>query len=311
MSFLQLHIGSMKYRANATLFLILAAHLLCCVHTHYRSDLLPCRSKVTSMLLPRLEAFNPDLLFISAGFDAHHDDWYHFLTEQDLHWVTEQLCAVADRCGSASRSSSSSGVSNGDKGSKRKCGVISVLEGGYSLSSPLPPATKSKTAKAAPAATVPTVNPSSSIPSGTNATGSAASVIEAPAGSAGAVVGVASPTGSGEATGAAAVLGRGGRGKAKKGTTASTSVIASPPVIAVSVPAEPVVKIEHTTAQAVLSGGLSYKQALQSAAAFSESTVVATTVIASNASSAVFSSKVTHEEIMYAQRPGDGGLVKG
>ncbi len=47
------------------------------------------------MLLPRISAFKPDLLFISAGFDAHYDDNYHFLTEQDIHWVTEQLCEVS------------------------------------------------------------------------------------------------------------------------------------------------------------------------------------------------------------------------
>jgi len=82
------------------------------------------------------------------------------------------------------------------------------------------------------------------------------------------------------------------------------------PATAVSVPAEPVVKVEYTTAPAVSSGGLSYKQALQSAA-ISESAVVATAANSSNPNSAVVHSGATHEEIMYAQRPGDGGLVKG
>lgn len=49
------------------------------------------RSKITSTLLPRLAAFEPDLLFISAGFDGHCDDMYHWLREDDYHWVTKQL----------------------------------------------------------------------------------------------------------------------------------------------------------------------------------------------------------------------------
>jgi acetoin utilization deacetylase AcuC-like enzyme len=54
------------------------------------------RSKVSSQLLPRLRTFSPDLLFISAGFDAHYDDLYHFLDESDFHWLTEQLCGAVD-----------------------------------------------------------------------------------------------------------------------------------------------------------------------------------------------------------------------
>ena len=38
-----------------------------------------CRDKVESMLIPQLTSFAADLLFISAGFDAHEDDFYHFL----------------------------------------------------------------------------------------------------------------------------------------------------------------------------------------------------------------------------------------
>ena len=38
-----------------------------------------CSDKVESMLIPQLTAFAADLLFISAGFDAHEDDFYHFL----------------------------------------------------------------------------------------------------------------------------------------------------------------------------------------------------------------------------------------
>ena len=65
------------------------------------------------MLLPQLTAFQPDLLFISAGFDAHYDDFYHYLTEHDIHWITERMVDIVQ--------------SSGGKG------VISILEGGYSL----------------------------------------------------------------------------------------------------------------------------------------------------------------------------------
>ena len=46
------------------------------------------REKMLRMLLPALHAFKPTLLLLSSGFDAHHDDLYHFLTEQDYHWIT-------------------------------------------------------------------------------------------------------------------------------------------------------------------------------------------------------------------------------
>ena len=103
------------------------------IHCHQRSELCAIasqemRTKVSQRLLPQLQAFRPDLLLISAGFDAHYDDFYHFLTEADYHWITSQLCEVAER-----------------EGGK----VISVLEGGYSLSSPVTKPTKPLT-RAAP-----------------------------------------------------------------------------------------------------------------------------------------------------------------
>jgi acetoin utilization deacetylase AcuC-like enzyme len=66
-------------------------------------------------ILPRLTAFRPDLILISAGFDAHWRDPMAdlALTERDFGWVTEQLLAVADQvCGGR---------------------LVSVLEGGYDL----------------------------------------------------------------------------------------------------------------------------------------------------------------------------------
>ncbi len=66
-------------------------------------------------ILPALLAFEPGLIIISAGFDAHARDPLAQLRvrEADFGWLTEQLCAVAERC----------------------CGgkVVSLLEGGYDL----------------------------------------------------------------------------------------------------------------------------------------------------------------------------------
>ncbi|RYG65355.1 hypothetical protein EON64_12090, partial [archaeon] len=73
------------------------------------------RTKVSAQLIPRLQSFRPDLVFISAGFDAHYDDAYYYLGEEDIHWVTSELGRICDEAGGR--------------------GVISVLEGGYSLHS--------------------------------------------------------------------------------------------------------------------------------------------------------------------------------
>ena len=50
------------------------------------------RAKVEKILIPALRDFEPTLLIISSGFDAHIDDMYHYLTEADFHWLTKQLC---------------------------------------------------------------------------------------------------------------------------------------------------------------------------------------------------------------------------
>lgn len=73
------------------------------------------RQKYTHIILPALKNFNPDLLLISAGFDAHKDDPLAsiMLVEDDFKWVTQELMSVADHC--------------------CKGRVISVLEGGYNL----------------------------------------------------------------------------------------------------------------------------------------------------------------------------------
>lgn len=54
------------------------------------------REAVSQRLLPALRAFDADLIFLSAGFDGHADDFYYFLTEDDYHWITSEVVAIAD-----------------------------------------------------------------------------------------------------------------------------------------------------------------------------------------------------------------------
>ena len=73
------------------------------------------RAAYEAQVLPRLEAFAPELILISAGFDAHRADPLAQLEWQteDFTWLTERLCGVAETvCGGR---------------------VVSVLEGGYDL----------------------------------------------------------------------------------------------------------------------------------------------------------------------------------
>jgi len=74
------------------------------------------REAVLTHWLPRLEAFQPELIYISAGFDAHREDDMGNLglVEADYAWVTQQVMRLADHhC---------------------RGRVISCLEGGYALS---------------------------------------------------------------------------------------------------------------------------------------------------------------------------------
>jgi acetoin utilization deacetylase AcuC-like enzyme len=73
------------------------------------------REAVTNRWLPALEEFQPELLLISAGFDAHWEDDMAMLrlVDADYGWVTKQLKSIAERhC------------------HKR---IVSALEGGYEL----------------------------------------------------------------------------------------------------------------------------------------------------------------------------------
>jgi len=73
------------------------------------------RAAVTQHWLPALERFEPELLLVSAGFDAHRDDDMAALrlTEADYGWVTQEIKRIAG------------------KFSHRR--IVSALEGGYEL----------------------------------------------------------------------------------------------------------------------------------------------------------------------------------
>ncbi len=73
------------------------------------------RDAVTTAILPRIHDFRPDLIIISAGFDAHWRDPLASLNlmESDFAWATQKLMDLADlHCGQR---------------------IVSVLEGGYDL----------------------------------------------------------------------------------------------------------------------------------------------------------------------------------
>ncbi len=73
------------------------------------------RAEVETKILPRLEAFAPELVLISAGFDAHAADPLAqlMLEEEDFAWITHRLCDIADaHCEGR---------------------IVSTLEGGYDL----------------------------------------------------------------------------------------------------------------------------------------------------------------------------------
>jgi acetoin utilization deacetylase AcuC-like enzyme len=81
-----------------------------------RTDGAAFRAAVQARWLERLDAFAPQLVMISAGFDGHaEDDMAHFnLREPDYAWITKQLHELAER----------------HAGGR----IVSCLEGGYNLS---------------------------------------------------------------------------------------------------------------------------------------------------------------------------------
>lgn len=74
------------------------------------------RELIDMLWLPRLEAHKPQMIFISAGFDAHREDdmAQMGLVENDYVWITQRIVEVAKR--------------------HAKGRIVSCLEGGYSLS---------------------------------------------------------------------------------------------------------------------------------------------------------------------------------
>jgi acetoin utilization deacetylase AcuC-like enzyme len=73
------------------------------------------RAAWRDILLPAVDGFAPELIVISAGFDAHARDPLAQLRvrEADFAWLTEELCRIAERhCGGR---------------------IVSLLEGGYDL----------------------------------------------------------------------------------------------------------------------------------------------------------------------------------
>ncbi len=73
------------------------------------------RDLIETYWMPRLDAFEPQMIFISAGFDAHREDdmGQMGLVEQDYAWITDRVRAMA----------------------RKHCQgrIVSVLEGGYDL----------------------------------------------------------------------------------------------------------------------------------------------------------------------------------
>jgi len=80
------------------------------------SDGTRVRAVVDEVWMPRLEEFRPQIVFISAGFDAHREDdiGQMSLVEADFAYITERLVRLAQRHGQGR--------------------IVSSLEGGYNLS---------------------------------------------------------------------------------------------------------------------------------------------------------------------------------
>ena len=74
------------------------------------------REMIEMSWIPRLEEFQPEMIFISAGFDAHREDdmGQLGLTEQDFAWITQRIKDIAKRYS--------------------KGRIVSLLEGGYVMS---------------------------------------------------------------------------------------------------------------------------------------------------------------------------------
>ncbi len=74
------------------------------------------RDAITSTWMPELDRFAPQLVIVSAGFDAHEDDPLASLQldDNDFEWISREIAGVADKHADGN--------------------IVSMLEGGYSLS---------------------------------------------------------------------------------------------------------------------------------------------------------------------------------
>jgi len=70
---------------------------------------------MTERILPELDLFQPDIIFLSAGFDAHEGEPVAQLrlNEDDFSWITQRVMDIAAR--------------------RCKGRIVSMLEGGYWL----------------------------------------------------------------------------------------------------------------------------------------------------------------------------------
>jgi acetoin utilization deacetylase AcuC-like enzyme len=75
----------------------------------------PIREAIEKLWVPRLEEFKPEMIFISAGFDAHREDdlGQLGLVEADYTWITRRIKDIAKRHAQGR--------------------IVSSLEGGYNL----------------------------------------------------------------------------------------------------------------------------------------------------------------------------------
>jgi acetoin utilization deacetylase AcuC-like enzyme len=75
------------------------------------------RAAVTELWLPAVERFQPEMIFVSAGFDAHRDDDMSSMSleDADYRWISEQIADLAARFASGR--------------------IVSTLEGGYEYNS--------------------------------------------------------------------------------------------------------------------------------------------------------------------------------
>ncbi|HYF58360.1 MAG TPA: histone deacetylase family protein [Burkholderiaceae bacterium] len=88
---------------------------MCNVPLQPYSDGAALREAVDARWIPALDAFRPEMVFVSAGFDAHREDDMSHLgwTDADYAWVTRRVVEVAERHAQGR--------------------IVSVLEGGYCL----------------------------------------------------------------------------------------------------------------------------------------------------------------------------------